>query len=127
MLFICSFSKGQQILLKDKIHFNIDDNTFSYPDTSFNLPVENLFNVLKDSLKTIKGKKIKNLMHIIKKYDDAIDKYNILLKKLAENARENKFGTVTLKFNNDVLLKSAFFHEDRVLNASGMHLMPFLF
>ena len=80
-MFFFNMSLGQKNLPVEKVQYYKVNNIFSYPDESFSLGVEDFFGVLKDSVEKVKGNKIKTIMGIIKKYDNAIKKSNTLINK----------------------------------------------
>ena len=80
-MFFFNMSLGQKNLPVEKIQYYKVNNIFSYPNESFSLSVEDFFGVLKDSIEKVKGNKIKAIMGIIKKYDNAIKKNNTLINK----------------------------------------------
>ena len=80
-MFFFNMSLGQKNFSVEKVQYYKVNNIFSYPDESFSLSVEDFFGVLKDSVEKVKGNKIKAIMGIIKKYDNAIKKNNTLINK----------------------------------------------
>ena len=80
MLFF-NMSSVQKKFSVEKIQYYKVNNIFSYPDESFSLSVEDFFGVLKDSVEKVKGNKVKAIMGIIKKYDNAIKKNKTLINK----------------------------------------------
>ena len=80
-MFFFNMSLGQKNFSLEKVQYYKVNNIFSYPDESFSLSVEDFFGVLKDSIEKVKGNRIKAIMGIIKKYDNAIKKNNTLINK----------------------------------------------
>ena len=80
-MFFFNISSGQKRFSVEKIQYYKVNNIFSYPDESFSMSVEDFFGVLKDSVEKVKGNKVKAIMGIIKKYDNAIKKNKTLINK----------------------------------------------